>query len=117
MPDGMLADSGIKFWIIEVSYGYGCIDYYGAFAKEDPIENELLSEDFYIEAQNNLWDQYSWTVTGWDDENIEAETEEEREELIAQAYEDFMQDVVFDARLAEAGENPEDYPIVYDERK
>ena len=115
MPD-TLSDSGIKFWIIEVSYGYGCIDYYGAFASKDPVENDLLPDDFFNEAGNNLWDQYSWTVLGWNDEDVEGATDEEREAFIDEAYENFMADVNFEARLADTGETPEEFEIIYDER-
>ena len=85
MPD-TLSDSGIKFWVIEVSYGYGCIDYYGAFASEDPVENDLLPDDFFNEAGNNLWDQYSWTVLGWNDEDVEGETDDIISEKELEAY-------------------------------
>jgi len=115
MPD-TLSDSEIKFWVIEASYGYGCTDYYGAFASKNPVENNLLPDDFFSEASNSLWDSYSWTVLGWNDEDAEGETDEEREAFIDEAYEDFMADVAFEARLADVGETPEEYEIVYDER-
>jgi len=106
----------IKLWIIEVSYGYNCVDYYAAYASKDPLDNDLLPDEFFVEAENSLWDQYSWTVLGWNDEDVEGETEEEREEFVDQAHEDFISEISYDVREAEEGETDHDYAIVYDER-
>lgn len=105
----------IKFWLIRVSYNYNCVEYYGAFASKNPVDEGLLPDDFLAEASEQMWDSYSWTVLGWEGDAIEGETEEEREEFVDQAHEDFINDVCFEAEESE-DENPDEYEIVYDER-
>ncbi len=44
----------IKPWIIEVSYGFNCSTRYGAYAEENPLENNKLPEDFTMQAEEDL---------------------------------------------------------------
>lgn len=106
----------IKFWVISVTYGYNCIDEYGAWASKNPLDAGLLPNDFFMEADESLWESYSYVVTGWDNEEIEGDTEEEREECLEQIREDFMSEISYDCKEEEP-EAADQFTIVYDERE
>ena len=105
----------MKFWVIRVSYTPQCTEEYGAWATKNPLEEDLLPEDFYAEAEQSLWDSYGYVVTGWDDEYVEGDTEEERDECRDQMYEDFRCEIGYECEEDEDA-LPSDYSIVYDER-
>jgi len=109
----------IKPWIIKVSYGYNGFNYYGAYSVNDPLDSENFPDDFYAIATEELWNDYGYTVTGWDNsnmENDEDENPEAYEEEYAQLREDFDCDVDFTAYIDEDNEI-DGVEIVYDERK
>ena len=109
----------IKPWIIKVSYGYNCCNYYGAYSVNNPLDSKDFPDDFYAFASEDLWNDYSYTVTGWDDsamENDENENPEAYEEEYAQLREDFIYDIDFIANVDEDDEI-NSVEIVYDERK
>jgi hypothetical protein len=109
----------IKPWIIKVSYGYNCSESYGAYAIKDPLENDKLPDDFKMQAEEDLWYDYGWTVTGWNNENIEIDYDDDPEawqEEYDQIYEDFKCDIEWDCYIDEDDEI-NSVEIVYDERK
>lgn len=109
----------IKPWIIKISYGYNCCDYYGAYSVNDPLDSKDFPDDFYAIAAEDLWNDYSYIVTGWDNsnmENDENENPEAYEEEYAQLREDFIYDVDFTSYVDEDDEI-NSVEIVYDERK
>lgn len=109
----------IKPWIIKVSYGYNCSNYYGAYSVNNPLDSKDFPDDFYAAAVEELWDDYSYVVTGWDGsamENDKNENPEAYEEEYAQLREDFDCDVEFTADIDEDNEI-DDVEIVYDERE
>jgi hypothetical protein len=109
----------IKPWIIKVSYGYNCSNYYGAYSVNNPLDSEDFPDDFYVTATEELWNDYSYVVTGWDGsamENDENENPEAYEEEHAQLREDFDCDVEFTADIDEDNDI-DDVEIVYDERE
>ena len=116
----------IKPWIIKVSYGYNCSNYYGAYSVNNPLDSKDFPNDFYVTATEELWNDYSYVVTGWDGSNMENDKnenpeayEEEHHDFsgeIAQLREDFDCDVEFTADIDEDNEI-DDVEIVYDERK
>lgn len=109
----------IKPWIIKVSYGYNCSNYYGAYSVNNPLDSEDFPDDFYTIATEELWDDYSYVVTGWDDSNMENDKDEDPEayeEEYDQLKEDFISDVGFEADIDEYNEINK-VKIVYDERK
>jgi hypothetical protein len=107
----------IKPWIIKVSYGYNCSDYYGAYSVNNPLDSEDFPDDFYVTATEELWDNYGYTVTGWNNSNMENDEDSEAyEEEYAQLREDFDCDVEFTAYIDEYNEI-NSVAIVYDERK
>lgn len=110
----------IKPWIIKVSYGYNCSNYYGAYSVNNPLDSKDFPDDFYATAAEELWDDYSYVITGWDGsamENDENENPEAYEEEYAQLREDFDCDVEFTADIDEDNEIVDDVEIVYDERE
>ena len=107
--------NNIKFWVISVTYGYNCINEYGAWASKDPLEANLLSDEFFASAEESLWESYSYLVTGWDDEDVEGDTEEEREECFEQLREDVMSEISYECVEADPEEAGQ-YEIIYDER-
>jgi len=107
----------IKPWIIKVSYGYNCCDYYGAYSVNDPLDSKDFPDDFYAIAAENLWNVYDYV--GWDNsnmENNEDENPEAFEEEYAQLRENFDCDVDFDSYIDEDNEI-NSVEIVYDERE
>lgn len=117
----------IKAWLIEISAPFPGINiYYGAYSKLNP-ESELLSDEFYEEAVQYLWDNYSW-IANYDDE-WEGMTPEEKSEY--DNYDEFL-DCKYDDWMSDCGmlvtELPSDrkftdytpggvkMEIVYDER-
>lgn len=109
----------IKPWIIKVSYSYNCSNYYGAYSVNDPLDSKDFPDDFYATAIEELWDDYSYIVTGWDDSNMENDKNEDPEayeEEYAQLREDFDCDVDFTAYIDEDNEI-DGVEIVYDERE
>jgi hypothetical protein len=106
----------IKFWVISVTYGYNCTQEYGAWASKNPLDAGLISDEFLAQADESLWESYSYVVTGWDNEQIEGDTEEEREECLAQIREDFMCDISYDCEEVDP-EEADQFEIIYDERE
>ena len=105
----------IKFWVLSVTYGYNCINEYGALASKNPLEAGLISDEFLATADEALWESYSYLLTGWDDEELEGDTEEEREECLEQLRENFISEISYGCEEVppeEAGQ----YEIIYDER-
>ena len=103
--------NNIKFWVISVTYGYNCVNEYGAWASKDPLEANLLSNEFFASAEESLWESYSYLVTGWDDEDVEGD----REECFEQLREDFMSEISYECVEADPEEAGQ-YEIIYDER-
>ena len=105
----------IKFWVLSVTYGYNCINEYGAWASKNPLEAGLISDEFLATADEALWESYSYLLTGWNDEELEGDTEEEREECLEQLRENFISEISYGCEEVppeEAGQ----YEIIYDER-
>ena len=107
--------NNIKFWVISVTYGYNCVNEYGAWASKDPLEAGLISDEFLAFAEESLWESYSYLVTGWDNEEIEGDTEEEREECLEQLRENFMSEISYNCEELDPEEAGQ-YEIIYDER-
>ena len=107
--------NNIKFWVISVTYGYNCVNEYGAWASKDPLEAGLISDEFLASAEESLWESYSYLVTGWDDEELEGDTEEERSESLKQLYTDFMSEISYNCEEVDPEEAGQ-YEIIYDER-
>lgn len=112
----------IKSWLVTASAPFcGTDTHYTAFSEGDPLDAEGFP---YNDITDELWGNYSYLLH-LDDE--EYESEEEREEALEQAYEDWACDCSFDSQemsLEELqdyipggatyeGELPE---IIYDER-
>ena len=107
----------IKPWIIKVSYGYNCSNYYGAYSVNNPLDSKDFPDDFYATATEDLWNDYGYIVTGWNNSNMENDEDSEAyEEEYAQLREDFDYDVEFIAYIDEDNEI-DDVEIVYDERE
>lgn len=109
----------IKPWIIKVSHGYNCSEYYGAYSVNNPLDSKDFPNDFYTTATEDLWNDYGYTVTGWDDSSMENnpdENPEAYEEEYAQLREDFDCDVSFTSYIDEDDEI-NSVEIVYDERE
>ena len=108
----------IKPWIIEVSYGFNCSTRYGAYAEGNPLENDRLPEDFMMQAEEDLWNDYGWTVIGSNNEQIEADYDDDPaawQEEYDQFREDFICDINWNCSEDEDNEI-EGLEIVYDER-
>jgi len=112
-----MPDNKIKPWIIELSYT-NCRTRYGAYAEENPLNDNKLSKDFIAQAEEDFWNDYGWTVTGFDNEQIDSDYDEDPEawqEEYDQFKEDFICDINWDCSEDEYNEI-EGLEIVYDER-
>ena len=105
----------IKFWVLSVTYGYNCINEYGAWASKNPLEAGLISDEFLAIADEALWESYSYLLTGWDDEELEGNTEEERSESLKQLHTDFISEISYACEEVDPEEAGQ-YEIIYDER-
>lgn len=117
----------IKPWLIKVSAPYSGTDtYYGAYSKLNP-ESELLSNGFYEEAVDDLWDNYSWA--GHYDDQWESMSPEEKngfdnyDEFLDTIYDEWMSDcgisvteLPSDEKFTEYTPGGVEIEIVYDER-
>lgn len=113
-----MPNNEIKPWIIEVSYGFNCNTRYGAYAKENPLESGKLSDDFIAQAEEDLWNDYGWTVTGFDNEQIESDYDEDPEAW-QEEYDQFREDFICDINWScdeDEYDEIEGLEIVYDER-
>lgn len=109
----------IKPWIIQVTDGLNCYEYYGSYSIDDPIANDKIPTEFYMRAEEDLWNDYSYIATGWDYSNMENNYEEDPEaweEEYEQIIEDFKSDISYSAYIDEDNEI-DDVEIVYDERE
>lgn len=111
----------MKTWlIIAIAPIAGCEEHYIAYSKENP---ETLScwNDIVMEIIQELWDNYSWNLH-LDDE--EYDSEEEKDEIYDQAWEDWKYDCSIYAKESSEEEIIDNAPggdinaldIVYDER-
>lgn len=105
----------IKFWVLSVTYGYNCINEYGAWASKNPLEAGLISDEFLATADEALWESYSYLLTGWNDKELEGNTEEEREEYLEQLHENFISEIAYECVEVDPEEAGQ-YEIIYDER-
>ena len=94
----------IKPWLICASAPIcGTDTYYVAYSEVNPLEAEEFP---YDEIIDDLWNNYSYLL------NLEDEDDNE------QAYEDWACDCNFHSEELDLEvDNPEDYEIIYDERK
>ena len=112
----------IKPWVIVFAYGIGeqCAKYYGAYATENPTEIDgAISDEFIAEVENELWDDYGYLITGWDNEHMETDYDDDPEawqDEYDQIIEDFKCDISIFARIDE-DEEINDLEIIYDERE
>jgi len=108
----------IKPWIIEVSYSFNCHTQYGAYAEENPLENDKLPEDFVIQAEEDLWNDYGWTVTGFDNEEFDSDYDGDPEAW-QEEYDQFRENFICDINW-NCSEDEDNIigglEIVYDER-
>lgn len=102
-----------KAWIIKVSYGFNCVNYYGAYSHDDPFDKIMDDDDLVMQIEEDLWTDYGWTVTGWANENMENPDDEEE---LEQIYEDFKSNIDWECEEDEFGD-VENYDIIYDERE
>ena len=111
----------MKTWLITaIAPIAGCEEHYIAYSKENP---ETLScwTDIVMEIIQELWDNYSWNLH-LDDE--EYNSEEERDEVYDQAWEDWKCDCSIYVKESSEEEIIDNAPggdinaldIVYDER-
>lgn len=98
----------IKAWIIELNAGPQCSHRYGAYSEEDPLEK--LDEDTIFNLEEELWDSYGWTVTGWNNEDME-DPDDEYEQI----YMDFKENINWSVE-EDIYDEIDDLEIVYDER-
>ena len=112
----------IKPWIIVFAYGVGeqCAKYYGAYSKENPLDiDDAIPYEFIAEVENELWDDYDYLVTGWDNEHMENDYDDNPEawqDEYDQMIEDFKSEISITARIDDC-EEIEDLEIIYDERE
>lgn len=102
----------IKTWLITASAPIcGTDTHYCAYSEEDPLNYDDFPFD---EITEDLWYNYHYLLH-IDDE--EYESEEEREEALNRAYEDWICDCNFSSEEMNLElDNPDKYEIVYDER-
>lgn len=108
----------IKSWIISLEYNQ-CRESFGAYAKENPLDNDKIPADFIEQAEEDLWDDYGWTVTGMNCENIEIDPDEDPDafdDAYNELYYDFKSDISWSCEEDEYGEI-QGLEIIYDERE
>ena len=112
-----MPDKEIKPWIITVSYGPQCSMKFGAYSVEDPLD-KIDPEDF-LEIEEELWDNYGYTITGLNCENIDIDQEEDPEawdEEYDRLYYEFKSDIDYDSEIDEYNEI-DSLEVIYDERE
>ena len=112
----------IKPWIIVFAYGPGeqCAKYYGAYASDDPMEIDgAVTDEFIAEVENELWDDYGYLVTGWENEQMESDYDDDPEawqDEYDQMIENFKDEISITCRIDNCDEI-EELEIIYDERE
>ena len=104
----------IRPWIINVYADDRCTDTYAAYASGtvDDVEEIIGSNEELI---TTLVDSH---IADWEDsfdEDVEGDTEEEREECFEQLREDFMSEISYECVEVDP-EEADQYEIIYDER-
>lgn len=100
----------IKGWIIELSAGPQCPERFGAYSEGNPLEK--LDAETMAEMEESLWENYGWTYTGWENENMEDPNDEEEYEQI---YRDFKDNISWSVE-PDVYDEADVLEIVYDER-